>query len=113
MLERGVGSAPESNTDQDVRWSGGERTRTADFYVANVALCQLSYTPGGTTRLSGVLRRPMPLAREMAAHATTAAGSLAARPGTTAAGVVAHLSQTGSPVGDAKYRAGPRPGMLR
>ena len=27
--------------------SGGERTRTADFYVANVALCQLSYTPGG------------------------------------------------------------------
>ncbi len=26
--------------------SGGERTRTADFYVANVALCQLSYTPG-------------------------------------------------------------------
>jgi hypothetical protein len=25
---------------------GGERTRTADFYVANVALCQLSYTPG-------------------------------------------------------------------
>ncbi len=27
------------------RTSGGERTRTADFYVANVALCQLSYTP--------------------------------------------------------------------
>ncbi len=26
-------------------WSGGERTRTADFYVANVALYQLSYTP--------------------------------------------------------------------
>ncbi len=26
---------------------GGERTRTADFYVANVALCQLSYTPAG------------------------------------------------------------------
>jgi hypothetical protein len=25
--------------------SGGERTRTADFYVANVALYQLSYTP--------------------------------------------------------------------
>src|SRR5581483_3040393 len=24
---------------------GGERIRTADFYVANVALCQLSYTP--------------------------------------------------------------------
>jgi len=24
---------------------GGERTRTADFYVANVALYQLSYTP--------------------------------------------------------------------
>src|SRR5687767_14990102 len=27
--------------------SGGERIRTADFYVANVALCQLSYTPAG------------------------------------------------------------------
>ena len=27
--------------------SGGERTRTADFYVANVALYQLSYTPAG------------------------------------------------------------------
>jgi hypothetical protein len=25
--------------------SGGERTRTADFYVANVALYRLSYTP--------------------------------------------------------------------
>ena len=25
--------------------SGGERTRTADFHVANVALYQLSYTP--------------------------------------------------------------------
>ncbi len=25
---------------------GGERTRTADFYIANVALYQLSYTPG-------------------------------------------------------------------
>ena len=24
---------------------GGERTRTADFHVANVALYQLSYTP--------------------------------------------------------------------
>lgn len=29
-----------------VPWSGGERIRTADFHVANVALCQLSYTPG-------------------------------------------------------------------
>ena len=27
---------------------GGERTRTADFHVANVALYQLSYTPGVT-----------------------------------------------------------------
>ena len=26
-------------------FSGGERTRTADFHVANVALYQLSYTP--------------------------------------------------------------------
>jgi hypothetical protein len=30
---------------------GGERTRTADFYVANVALCQLSYTPAGVIRI--------------------------------------------------------------
>ena len=29
------------------RGGGGERTRTADFHVANVALYQLSYTPGG------------------------------------------------------------------
>src|ERR1039458_4597312 len=31
-----------------VKWTftgGGERTRTADFHVANVALYQLSYTP--------------------------------------------------------------------
>ncbi len=33
-------------------WSGGERIRTADFYVANVALCQLSYTPGATDQRS-------------------------------------------------------------
>ena len=33
---------------------GGERTRTADFYVANVALYQLSYTPGvGTQNSAG------------------------------------------------------------
>jgi hypothetical protein len=31
--------------------SGGERTRTADFYVANVALYQLSYTPEGTAMI--------------------------------------------------------------
>ena len=30
---------------------GGERIRTADFYVANVALCQLSYTPDGRPRI--------------------------------------------------------------
>src|SRR3954454_23079926 len=39
------------STFGDRRWppcpSGGERTRTADFYVANVALYQLSYTPEG------------------------------------------------------------------
>ncbi len=34
------------------RFGGGERTRTADFYVANVALYQLSYTPGGTIRIA-------------------------------------------------------------
>ena len=33
---------------------GGERTRTADFYVANVALYQLSYTPEGTPSLGPV-----------------------------------------------------------
>ena len=32
--------------------SGGERTRTADFYVANVALYQLSYTPVGAHRIA-------------------------------------------------------------
>jgi hypothetical protein len=39
---------PESTTTSDLGYlSGGERTRTADFYVANVALYQLSYTPEG------------------------------------------------------------------
>jgi hypothetical protein len=38
-------------TCTSVEWSGGERTRTADFYVANVALYQLSYTPEGTATL--------------------------------------------------------------
>ena len=38
-----------SNCAVDLRVSsGGERTRTADFHVANVALYQLSYTPGVT-----------------------------------------------------------------
>ena len=32
--------------------SGGERTRTADFYVANVALYQLSYTPEGVVSVA-------------------------------------------------------------
>ncbi len=34
---------------------GGERIRTADFHVANVALCQLSYTPEPThdSRVAG------------------------------------------------------------
>lgn len=36
--------------DQDF-YGGGERTRTADFHVANVALFQLSYTPGEEARL--------------------------------------------------------------
>jgi hypothetical protein len=31
---------------------GGERTRTADFHVANVALYQLSYTPESSRRMS-------------------------------------------------------------
>jgi hypothetical protein len=37
---------------------GGERTRTADFYVANVALYQLSYTPVGGTTIVGGYRFP-------------------------------------------------------
>ncbi len=36
-------SAENAPTREDR--SGGERTRTADFHVANVALYQLSYTP--------------------------------------------------------------------
>jgi hypothetical protein len=32
---------------------GGERTRTADFHVANVALYQLSYTPGRSPEPTG------------------------------------------------------------
>jgi hypothetical protein len=36
-----------SDIPSDLGFSGGgERIRTADFHVANVALCQLSYTPG-------------------------------------------------------------------
>ena len=35
---------------------GGERTRTVDFYIANVALYQLSYTPGCVAETSR--RRP-------------------------------------------------------
>src|ERR1700681_431891 len=38
--------------------SGGERTRTADFYVANVALYQLSYTPEGSARIAPTPYRP-------------------------------------------------------
>ena len=33
---------------------GGERTRTADFYIANVALYQLSYTPRVRREISRV-----------------------------------------------------------
>ena len=32
---------------------GGERIRTVDFYIANVALYQLSYTPECLARLVG------------------------------------------------------------
>jgi hypothetical protein len=38
-------SQPRSSKLTRGNCSGGERTRTADFYVANVALYQLSYTP--------------------------------------------------------------------
>ncbi len=36
-------------------FSGGERTRTADFYVANVVLYQLSYTPAFRPMLAGLM----------------------------------------------------------
>ena len=36
---------------------GGERTRTVGLYIANVALYQLSYTPGCPTRLAAPDRR--------------------------------------------------------
>ena len=45
-LERGQDLAVLARPQQ----GGGERIRTADFYVANVALCQLSYTPGRDPR---------------------------------------------------------------
>ena len=32
---------------------GGEGTRTLGLYIANVALYQLSYTPGGDNRILG------------------------------------------------------------
>jgi hypothetical protein len=52
-INRGMTSVrlPTSCEDEPVTRqfsSGGERTRTADFHVANVALYQLSYTPGET-----------------------------------------------------------------
>ena len=40
---------------------GGERTRTADFYIANVALYQLSYTPWMTHENSRRHRGRFPL----------------------------------------------------
>jgi hypothetical protein len=36
---------PASRLPGGISSGGGERTRTADFHVANVALYQLSYTP--------------------------------------------------------------------
>ena len=47
-------SQPRSLTPTRGHCSGGERTRTADFYVANVALYQLSYTPVETFRIAPV-----------------------------------------------------------
>jgi hypothetical protein len=44
-----AGRGPELPPLYPLTWvfsGGGERIRTADFHVANVALCQLSYTPG-------------------------------------------------------------------
>src|ERR1700733_8831640 len=53
------GSSTAFREDRGKRYSnpcGGERTRTADFYVANVALYQLSYTPWcGPTLASATL----------------------------------------------------------
>src|SRR5271166_2619065 len=62
--ERSIGT-PTSPLRHDARnlttgASGGERTRTADFYVANVALYQLSYTPAEPTRIAAVAAVPAP-----------------------------------------------------
>ena len=47
--------------------SGGERTRTADFYVANVALYQLSYTPEGAVSVAIAARAGRAVSRSPAA----------------------------------------------
>jgi hypothetical protein len=60
LLNRGwiratCGPAISSRLQQRIRTTlsrGGERTRTADFYVANVALYQLSYTPVAEFRIA-------------------------------------------------------------
>ena len=36
--------------------SGGDGIRTHGLYIANVALCQLSYTPGGVQNTASALR---------------------------------------------------------
>ena len=54
-------TAPEESQGSSCGFrSGGERTRTADFHVANVALYQLSYTPGAEKRAAGIASRLVP-----------------------------------------------------
>ncbi len=59
---------------------GGERTRTADFHVANVALYQLSYTPGVGSRLVDVWawRTELELDRRLEAGLEERGGEVAA-----------------------------------
>src|SRR5580658_7982073 len=78
-------SQPRSPTLTRGNCSGGERTRTADFYVANVALYQLSYTPEGVSRIAPgtdlvfYLFRPRPIrvSSRLPSAARTGAGGRA------------------------------------
>jgi hypothetical protein len=63
------------------RFGGGERTRTADFYVANVALYQLSYTPA-REHSKVIARCDKPLTRTFPCRASRRHSSGSRVPGT-------------------------------
>jgi hypothetical protein len=66
--------------------SGGERTRTADFHVANVALYQLSYTPVAIAPGQGTRSAPRHEGRPRRSgfHDSASAGGPTSAPGTSA-----------------------------